>query len=66
MKAAKAYAYINGRDYVVPDDVKYLAPYVLAHRMIMTSEGKYDGATGKSIIESILKTTHIPVRKEFS
>src|SRR5699024_7265084 len=28
MKAAKAYAYINGRDYVLPDDVKYLAPYV--------------------------------------
>src|SRR5699024_1395418 len=66
MKAAKAYAYINGRDYVLPDDVKYLAPYVLSHRMIITSEGKYDGATGRAVIESILKTTHIPVRKEFS
>lgn len=66
MKAAKAYAYIYGRDYVIPDDVKYLAPYVLSHRMIMTSEGKYDGATGDNIIESILSSTHVPVRKEFS
>ncbi|MHA6252519.1 AAA family ATPase [Oceanobacillus sp. CAU 1775] len=66
MKAAKAYAYIKGRDYVIPDDVKYLAPYVLSHRMIMTSEGKYDGATGEEIVHSILDTTHIPVRKEFS
>lgn len=66
MKAAKAYAFIHGRDYVIPDDVKYLAPFVLSHRMIMTSEGKYDGTTGGNIIESILSTTHVPVRKEFS
>lgn len=66
MKAAKAFAYIYGRDYVLPDDVKYLAPYVLAHRMILTSEGKYNGETGEKIINSILKMTHIPVRREFS
>lgn len=64
MKAAKAYAYIYGRDYIIPDDIKYLAPFVLAHRLIITSEGKYNGDTGESIIESILKTTHIPVRRE--
>ncbi|WP_405099408.1 AAA family ATPase [Oceanobacillus sp. FSL H7-0719] len=66
MKAAKAYAYIYGRDYILPDDVKYLAPHVLAHRMIMTSEGKYNGDTGEEIIDSILRTAHIPVRREFS
>ena len=66
MKAAKAYAYIHGRDYVIPDDVKYLAPFVLSHRLIITSEGKYNGETGESVIESILKTTHIPVRREFN
>lgn len=66
MKAAKAYAYIYGRDYVIPDDVKYLAPFALSHRMIITSEGKYNGDTGESIIESILKNTHIPVRREFN
>jgi MoxR-like ATPase len=66
MKAAKAYAYIHGRDYCIPDDVKYLAPFVLAHRIIITSEGRYNGDTGESILASILKTTHIPVRREFS
>ncbi|MGP4108059.1 AAA family ATPase [Virgibacillus sp. L01] len=66
MKAAKAYAYIHGRDYVLPDDVKYLAPFVLAHRVILTSEAKYDGLTSDAIIVKVVKDTHIPIRKEFS
>ncbi|MBP1948264.1 AAA family ATPase [Virgibacillus litoralis] len=66
MKAAKAYAYIHGRDYVLPDDVKYLAPFVLAHRVILTSEAKYDGLTSNKVIEKIVKDTHIPIRKEFN
>lgn len=66
MKAAKAYAYIYGRDYVLPDDVKYLAPLVLAHRVILTSEARYEGASAEDIISSIVKTTHVPIRKEFT
>ncbi|MDY7043586.1 MoxR family ATPase [Virgibacillus sp. M23] len=66
MKAAKAYAYIMERDYVLPDDVKFLASYVLAHRIILTSEAKYDGVTADDIISSIVKSTHVPIRKEFS
>ncbi|MGY0694616.1 AAA family ATPase [Virgibacillus sp. FSP13] len=65
MKAAKAYAYIYARDYVVPDDVKYLAPYVLAHRIILTSEAKYDGLSSEQVIQSIIRNAHIPIRKEF-
>src|SRR5690625_6902285 len=41
METAKAYDYIKGRDYVIPDDVKYLAPYVLKLRMILNSITKY-------------------------
>ncbi|SFB14368.1 MoxR-like ATPase [Lentibacillus halodurans] len=66
MKAAKAYAYIHGRDYVLPDDVKYLAPFILAHRIILNPEAKYDGFTSDSIIEHIVKNTHVPIRKEFN
>src|SRR5699024_1014262 len=51
MKAAKAYAYIHGRDYVLPDDVKYLAGYVLPHRILLTAEAKYDGMTSEKIIQ---------------
>lgn len=65
MKAAKAYAFIKGRDFVLPDDVKYLAPYVLTHRIILTSEAKYDGNTAKQIVETIVKQTFVPIRKEF-
>jgi MoxR-like ATPase len=65
MKAAKAYAFILGRDYVLPDDVKFLAPFVLSHRIILTAEAKYDGVKSEEIVESIVKTTHIPIRREF-
>ncbi|AIF42434.1 MoxR family ATPase [Virgibacillus sp. SK37] len=65
MKAAKAFAYINDRDYVLPDDIKFLAPYVLSHRIILHSEARYDGVTNEEVIHSIIKNTHIPIRKEF-
>lgn len=66
MRAAKALAYIYGRDYVLPDDVKYLAPYVLSHRIILTSEGKYEGKTSEDVIASVVDKTYIPIRKEFN
>ncbi|MCF3943091.1 AAA family ATPase [Oceanobacillus alkalisoli] len=65
MKAAKAHAFIHDRDYVLPDDVKYLAPFVLGHRIIITSEAKFNGETSEKIMETILQATHIPVRREF-
>ncbi|EQB37004.1 MULTISPECIES: AAA family ATPase [Virgibacillus] len=65
MKAAKAYAYIMERDYVLPDDVKYLAPFVLSHRLILHSEAKYEGMSTDDVIASIIKHTHVPIRKEF-
>lgn len=66
MKAAKAYAFIHDRDYVVPDDVQFMAPYVLSHRMILTSEARFEGQTAESIIESLLSSTSIPVKRNIS
>lgn len=65
MRAAKAYAFIRDRDYVIPDDVKYLAPFVLAHRLIMTSESSFEGVDAAGVIAGILKQTSIPVRREY-
>ncbi|WP_096271668.1 AAA family ATPase [Paucisalibacillus globulus] len=65
MKAAKAYAFIKGRDFVLPDDVKYLAPFVLTHRIILTAEAKYDGRSARQIVEQVVKQTFVPIRKEF-
>ncbi|MFS0839700.1 AAA family ATPase [Paenibacillus sp. 1P03SA] len=64
VQASKAYAYLNGRDYVLPDDVKYLAPYVLGHRIILSSEARMEGETSRSVFASILAHTKVPVRLE--
>lgn len=64
MQAVKAYAYIQGRDYVLPDDVKYLAPFVLSHRLILTSEANYKGMTSRQLIDAMIKHTPIPIRQE--
>ncbi|MDQ0351841.1 MoxR-like ATPase [Alkalibacillus filiformis] len=63
MKAAQAYAYIHGRDYTVPDDVKYMAPHVLSHRLLLTSEAKFEGKTDKQILEDLIKKTMIPIER---
>lgn len=65
MKAAKAYAYISSRDYCIPDDIKYLAPYVLSHRLILTTEAKYDGLTNEQVMQTIINSAEVPIRKEF-
>ena len=54
-RTTQAYAYLAGRDYAIPDDVKYLAPYVLAHRMIPTG-----GRRAKTIIDDLLNQVPIP------
>jgi MoxR-like ATPase len=48
--AAKARALLKGRDFVLPDDVKYLAPYVLAHRVLMAPEAELEGVGPQTII----------------
>lgn len=54
-RMAKAYAFVKGRDYVLPDDVKKLAPYVFAHRIILTSKGKTVVASNEEAIAKLMK-----------
>lgn len=61
MKSCQAYALIKGRTYVTPDDVKYLAPFVFGHRMILRSEAKYEGITANEIVERILTRVSVPI-----
>jgi len=63
MRAAKAYAYIHGRSYVVPDDIKHLAPYVLSHRIILTPEARYAGEQVEGMLDQILNGVSIPISK---
>jgi MoxR-like ATPase len=63
MKAAQAYAFIHDRDFVIPDDVQFLAPYVLSHRIILKSEAKFDGMTAEDTVTKILERTPVPIQR---
>lgn len=63
MKASQAYAMLKGRDFVTPDDIQYLAPFVFSHRMILRSEARYDGITPEEIVERILAKTNVPIKR---
>ena len=57
---SRAYALSRGRDYVLPDDVKYLAPFVLSHRLTLTHEAKLAKKTGAQIVAEILQSVLVP------
>lgn len=54
-RTAQALAFLDGREYAIPDDVKYLAPHVLAHRLIPAG-----GRRAKPIVEQLLRSVPIP------
>lgn len=60
MHAAAGAALINGRDYVTPDDVKYTAPFVLSHRIILNIEGM-TLMTAEQVIHKLLNEVEVPV-----
>ncbi|MBL4954268.1 MoxR family ATPase [Neobacillus sp. OS1-32] len=63
MKAAQAYAYMYDRDYIVPDDIQYLAPFVLSHRIILKSEAKFEGTSAEKVINQIVARVPVPVQR---
>lgn len=63
MKAAQAYAFMYGRDYVLPDDIQYLAPAVFVHRIILRSEAKFEGITAEEVVERVIARVSVPVQR---
>ncbi len=59
-RACQAAALASGRDYVLPDDVQRLAPYVLPHRLVMTPKAKYGGESARDIVTEILGRVKVP------
>ncbi|BBH21350.1 ATPase [Paenibacillus baekrokdamisoli] len=62
--AAKANAFLQGRDYTIPDDIKLLASPVLAHRIMLHTESRLNGLTAEDVIELVIRETNVPVRME--
>ncbi|MGB7341118.1 MAG: MoxR family ATPase [Phototrophicaceae bacterium] len=60
IKAAKANAFLNGRGFVTPDDVKYIALDVLRHRLVISFEAQAEGITTEQLIQQIIKRVEVP------
>ena len=54
LHACKALALLRGRDYALPDDIRQLAPLVLAHRILMTPDAELEGGTGAAVVTEAL------------
>ena len=60
ISAARAYAFLKGRGYVTPDDIKQIAPDILRHRVITTFEAQAQEVTSEQIVQRILDNLEIP------
>jgi MoxR-like ATPase len=60
-RSAQALAAVRGRDYVLPDEVKLLAPNTLAHRVILKPDSQLRGRTGETVVSTLLETVDVPV-----
>lgn len=63
-RGGQAWAALEGRDYVLPDDIKRLAPYVLAHRVMMSPTARLTAVSATTIIKEILDSLPIPTHAE--
>ena len=63
MQASKAYALLQGRDFVTPEDIKFVAPYVLQHRLILTAEAEMEGYSPVKVTQNpVLAKEHRPLK----
>ena len=60
-RAAQALAALNGRGYVLPDDVKRLAPAVLTHRLIISAQSRLRGRSAADVLNEVLGSVPVPV-----
>ncbi|MHC4391129.1 MAG: AAA family ATPase [Planctomycetota bacterium] len=58
--AARAFAALSGRDYVLPDDVKKLAPATLSHRVVLSPAAEIEGRTSDSVVRDLIKSVKAP------
>jgi MoxR-like ATPase len=60
-QASQAWAGIHGRDFVLPDDVKQMAPHVLTHRLMISPQAQLRGRNPEELVASIVETVPVPV-----
>lgn len=60
LHSSRAFAAIQGRDFVTPDDIKYLAPPVLQHRILLTPEKEMEGTSAEEVIQQLVAKIEVP------
>lgn len=60
-RTAQAWAAIDGRDFVLPDDIKFLAPYVLTHRILISPQTRLRGRRPEEVVSDLVNTVPVPV-----
>ena len=60
LRGAKAYAALENRSYIIPDDVKKIAPYAIQHRIILTREAEFSGVTIPQVMQEIIESVEVP------
>jgi len=60
-RAAQAKAFMEGRDYVTPDDVQCVAVPALAHRVMLRTDARYGGSTGNAVIHEVIENVDVPL-----
>jgi len=60
LSTSRALAALKGRDFLIPDDVQFMAPHILNHRLILTPEVEMQGQTSESVIKEIIDMVEIP------
>lgn len=60
-QAAQAWAAIQGRDFTLPDDVKFVAPHVLTHRMMLSPQAQLRGRDPQDLVAAVVETVPVPV-----
>lgn len=63
LRSCQAYAAIKGREYIIPEDIKVLAPHVLGHRIVVKDSMRIRGIRGRYIINNILAETPVPTEE---
>ena len=60
LECSKALAAINGRDYVIPEDIKAIAPPVLRHRLLLRAEAEMEGFKADDVVRQLLGAVEVP------
>lgn len=60
IRAAQAFAILNGRDFITPEDIQFLSPHLLRHRIILTPEKEMEGVSEDEVIADLVKEVEVP------